>query len=662
MPSSLYVNGTSTRRPGVYANVDATALGGSALSAGTMAVVGDFPELPTATPVRFNTANQLKAASPAYVNQLIAKIIYNPANDDRISGQPTAVYLINGGTSTQAFVDLDDSVAAAAAMRITSTMHGPLGNTGVVSVAAAGSDRTVVVSINGETRTFNFTGLELADVQYTGTDSDAATMDVRDTSPTKLTINQSKSAIPSGAYALSTASWKWDGEPTFLASGAGNHSLTVSGIRKDTGAAFTSVLAFTASATPDSPLGFPVSAITALTWTPAAAETLTVSGAAFDLTLTDTAYTTIKDVADHINAYSDQGWNVTINEPIAGSIESINLDRSASASIYTPASVALSADLYRLIQQIDASDIVSAAFAQDPTVAAFDNVAAFVGLVNFAGGTFTAGDATSVAAAYTAARTESIQVFSHFYDDLATQQAMRSHCEYMAGLGLGECNGWTGSAAAETKANIKVRTAQLNTRHVAFTAQEIQITDHTGATIWASPLYEAVMFASMQASSPIATPLTGKVANVLDVRTGATWDSDQDANEMLGSGLCFLTSDRLGLKVERSITTYQTDDNPVYSEVSANESLYTSVRDLRENLSIKIGDPGVQATAATIRALAKDRLRYQVDNGIIKAFVSGSLTVEDLGDTYRVTVEVAVIEPVNFILIEAKVTRIPFSA
>ena len=661
MPSSVYVNGTTTRRPGVYASVDASSLGGSALTAGVMAVVGDFPELPTATPVRYNTANQLKGASPSYANQVIAKVIYDPANDDRVNGQPSAVYLLNGGTSTAAETVLNSP--SGAAIKITSSLYGPLGNTGTVAVTAgSGNDRTVTVTVNAQTRVVTYTGTNLVTVGYTGTDADTATIDVRDTSPTKLTINQSRSAIPAGALSLATASWKWDGALTFTASAPGNHSLLVEGVRKDTGATFSSTLTFTASATPDAPLGFEVAAITALTWTPAAAETLTVSGPAFDLDLTSSAYKTIKDVADHIQGYSAQGWAATSLSPTVSAIDSINLDRLASTNVYNPATATLTADLYQLVQLLDAQDIIAAELSSAPATAAREQVSAIVGVQNFAGGTFTAGDATSVAAAYTAARTESIQIFAHFYTDLATQQALREHCEYMAGQGLGECNGWVGMAAGVSKTDVATRTASLNTRHVALAAQEIQITDHTGATVWVSPLYQSLMLAAMQASTPIGTPLTRKIANVLDVRSDSTWDADNDAEELLGSGLAFFTTDRLGFKVERSITTYQTDDNPVFSEVSANESLYTSVRDLRENLDTQIGNPAVQSTAAVIRALAKDRLRYQVDNDIIKAFNGKSLTVEDVGDVFVVSCEIAVIEPVNFVLVEAKVTRIPFSA
>lgn len=660
MPSVTYINGTATRRPGTTAEVDASALGGAALTTNNLAVVGDFPELESAKPTRYGSAGALKESSPAYINRLIAKIIYNPANDGRVAGAPAAVYLVNGGTSAQASTILQDADGNAA-ITIKSKAWGPLGNTGIATVETGTFDRTIGLAVNGTIEEWNYDTRPLVTLGYTGTDASAATLSVKDTVVTKLQITQTRAAIAAGALSLATSSWKWDDEPIFTASGSGNHSLLVAGIRKDTGATFSTTLTFTASASPDVPLGFDVAAITALTWTPGAAETLSVTGFAFDLDLTTSAFRTVKQAVDHIDAYADQGWDVTITDPIVGSLEAINLDKIAAATdIFNPATDILTADCYLLSVALGNSALVDVTLGDMETLA-LSQVSVVVGPQSFAGGTFTAGDTTTIGNAYTAMRLYDIQIVSHLYDDLSSQQLLRSHCEYMASQGLGERNGWTGFDSADTKALTKARTAGLNTRHVGFAAQEIQINDHTGATIWAAPYYQALMFAAMQASTPVGTPLTWKLANVLDVRSDTSWSGDDDADEMLASGLCFLTSDSLGFKVERSITTYQTDDNAVFSEVSANESLYTSIRDLRQNLNTQIGTAGVASTPAQIKALAKARLRWQVANGMIKDFNEGALSVDDLGDTFRVNAEVAVVEPTNFIKVSANVTRIPFS-
>ena len=167
--------------------------------------------------------------------------------------------------------------------------------------------------------------------------------------------------------------------------------------------------------------------------------------------------------------------------------------------------------------------------------------------------------------------------------------------------------------------------------------------------------------AGMQTSTAVGTPLTWKYGLIDDVVTNADWDVDDDAEEALENGLTFFTTGPLGFRVERSITTYLTDDNPIYSEKSANESFNTCIRDIRRNLDIMIGDPNRSATAAVVKSIVKARLIYQVDNDIIKAFAPGTLAVDDFGDYFRVRFKVAPLEPTNWIVVDATTSRTPFN-
>ena len=111
----------------------------------------------------------------------------------------------------------------------------------------------------------------------------------------------------------------------------------------------------------------------------------------------------------------------------------------------------------------------------------------------------------------------------------------------------------------------------------------------------------------------------------------------------------------MGWRVERSVTTWIKDNNPIYSEVSANESINASVRELRSVLDAFIGQGNSVSTISAIKGIASENLRSQVDRSIIKAFKD--LVLEDLGDTVRVNYTVAAVEPLNFILINASVRR-----
>ena len=59
MPSSISFSGVRTFRPGVYAVIDASALGGAGISTGNVAVVGDFPMLEQGKPMVFSSARAM---------------------------------------------------------------------------------------------------------------------------------------------------------------------------------------------------------------------------------------------------------------------------------------------------------------------------------------------------------------------------------------------------------------------------------------------------------------------------------------------------------------------------------------------------------------------------------------------------------------------------
>jgi len=97
----------------------------------------------------------------------------------------------------------------------------------------------------------------------------------------------------------------------------------------------------------------------------------------------------------------------------------------------------------------------------------------------------------------------------------------------------------------------------------------------------------------------------------------------------------------------RSLTTYIADDNVVFSEMSANESANTAVFRLRTNLDRRIGSRGLRGTVAAIKSLANDELSRMRDEEIIVDF--RNLQVEQVGDVFPVSVEIAPVLPVNFI-------------
>ena len=77
MPSFLNLNGLKIYRPGVYATIDASSLGGAGVSTGNIALVGNFPQFEHNEPTAFTSARDLVDYAPNdSENALLAKLAF----------------------------------------------------------------------------------------------------------------------------------------------------------------------------------------------------------------------------------------------------------------------------------------------------------------------------------------------------------------------------------------------------------------------------------------------------------------------------------------------------------------------------------------------------------------------------------------------------------
>lgn len=118
--------------------------------------------------------------------------------------------------------------------------------------------------------------------------------------------------------------------------------------------------------------------------------------------------------------------------------------------------------------------------------------------------------------------------------------------------------------------------------------------------------------------------------------------------------------DNVGIRWIRSITTHLADDNVVFTEMSANESANTAVFELRRQLELKIGQRGLAGSAAAIKGLANDVLGRLIDDEIIVAY--RALQVDQIGDVFPVSVEIAPVLPINFIPITVHLVAVRAAA
>ena len=216
-----------------------------------------------------------------------------------------------------------------------------------------------------------------------------------------------------------------------------------------------------------------------------------------------------------------------------------------------------------------------------------------------------------------------------------------------------EANGYVGigkaDGAGETRSELQSQIQALNTRHLAAVSQEVERFDPlTGEATWYPPYILAAIAAGMQAGSAIAEPLTRKIMIATDIRNDPTWDVDDDGSDLIDRGLMMAEKvDGVGIRWLRSITTYLADDNLAFTEVSSNESLITFLYEFRTALDKKIGNRGLPGTVGQIKSLASGVADRLVDEE--KIFAHRALQIEQIGDVFPVSIEVALINPVNFI-------------
>lgn len=671
MPSTLNQNGLTIYRPGVYATIDASALGGAGLSTGNVAIVGDFRQFEENTPLTFTTASAVKDFDPIDKKLLTAaKMAFAPSTDDAVPGGAGTLTFVNVTPVTKASGDATDD-AAANSVKFESKLAGKRGNRVKYEIAtsSAGAE-TVDITLTREGLTEEYKNVGsplLAEIYYSGSDAAENTLTLNTSSLVwNWQVDQTFTA-PGGAQtqALTVSDLAADGQiyVNYITGGSGNVAsditVTVVGVN-EAGDAKTGVATISAGA-PGGAVFVQADAAT-VTWasitsiTSATADaafngTVEVSGVAFSLTLSE--WNSWGDVLSHIDGHT--GYVADAKSPTVGGVPATEIDGASGVNVHGAGNkLEVYAHTYAVVQALAGSTLATVTRSSGGTQppAQFGENPVTTQSAYLTGGTENPGSA-SYADALEAIEQSDIQIVALESDSVADHKALVTHCKNAAAKGF-ERNGYVAAPSETTLANLLANfTGQINSRHVALVAQKPTIVDSAGKSEAKDEWYLAVILAGMQAGSDIATPLTRKRPAVS--KTSESWVPNRDAATAIKNGVIQLSSDNIGLFVERSVTTYLTDDNPIYSEVSANESVNSSVRDLRSLLNSKIGTAVTGATAKQLTGLVEDRLTQQVRALIIKGF--RNVVLEDLGDTIRINYEVAATEPLNFISITANVQR-----
>jgi len=682
MPSNVRINGLTIYKPGVYGIVDASSLGGRATSVGNVAVVGDFPSLKAATPLTFTSPRAVADFHDEKELLTISKLCFSPSVDSRVPAGASTLTLVNVQPNTRAAVTLTDS-AVADSLTIQSKLWGSAGNRVFYKHSAnvadpLGSD--FFFALDGDTETFtNLQSGPVADLYYDGSELDTTTIDIDEA---LLEWKWTKGLIfPTGGppNALLYQPLEFlSGDQTLglvLANGlsgpsANDVTVTIVGI-DHAGAPQTEIRTASATTTvfDGSVPGFTnnrwgsISDITISTADAAYNGTLTLSGYAFKLITSD--YTSVGAMISFIGQNSNKGFKADAKHPRINKIPATpdlsapgkagGLDKQTAVNALSPDKLTARADLWAIVDELLNSGKVlpERASSADLRPLSAPTVQGYL-----VGGSEVASTGTDWDTALQSIEYSDVQIVSLMSSDIAILKKGISHANASAIAGF-ERNVWVGSSAGQELSDIFTDfTSQLNSRHVSLVAQRVQIENSRGDSEWKDPEWFALILAGMQAGTDPATPLTFKRPDILDI--SQDWDLRRDAGDAISKGICVTDSDSLGFRVTRSVTTHLEDDNPVFSEVSANESINTCIRSVRDYVIQNIGNKARAGSAKRLEAMVAARLNQIVFEDTIKAW--RNLTIDDLGDTFRVNVEVAPVEPVNFIVLHINAVRIPATA
>lgn len=646
MPSSLNLNGLKYFRPAVYAEVDASALGGQDASTGNVCLVGSFPSFEKDAPLTFTSAQALSRYDHSDRELAhIGRVAFAPSRDERIPAGANTLTMLNVAPSTQAQATVQDSDSVGTLV-LKSTVWGDKGNRTQVEFTTTGSQVSVSAVRDGASELFEeIESGDVASIYYDGTalsvvqiDADRVngveyiwSQEVANNDPDDVDVSD---MVPNGTLSVA------------LDNDANAVDVVITGADLD-GVAVTETVSFPAG-----------SGNSAATYTNASfgridsiSLTSNRSGSVHIRGSKTLAVSSFNDLRELISAL-DQFPNVVATYSAGKTYEADAFDSFESLDIIGASdAVSVRCDLAEILLALSSSRLITA----ERAVGSVDTVDPSLNTpLMLTGGGSTPATLSDWTQALETVESADIQIVVPWSGDANYHAEVAKHLRASALAGR-ERNAWVGADANESLSQLKVRATSLNDRNVALVGQQVKVVDPLGNTVTKDPIWLALMLACMQAGSPVATPLTRKQPDVLDVLSASSWNANKDAREAILSGVVALTFGPLGWRIERSVTTWRRDDNPIYSEVSANESVNASIRDLRAGLDRFIGQANRSLTANRIKSIVESRLNRQVLDGTIKAFKD--IVLEDLGDTLNVTYTVSAVEPINFIRITASVAR-----
>lgn len=367
-----------------------------------------------------------------------------------------------------------------------------------------------------------------------------------------------------------------------------------------------------------------------------------------DISLTAPATATIRGLSGYING--QPGYTAQVQTG-AGSLASNLIDLVNAASI-TGAGYTLTSDIGTVVNWFNSTGIVTAVAAPGATAAP-----AAVGLTPFGGGS---NGATTVsdwvnAGSVIATNAPLLRYAVPLTSTLAQIQAVQAGVDAAAqppSENLGEL--FAGGAVGETQATALTNIAALNDRRVVYLPQS-DFTDYNSSGVLTSfgGYMAAAYVAGLRASLAPQMPLTGKTVNLL--KLNQTLTASQVATLNQGGGAALMTSNNGTITVSLGTTTdiSSSDYNNVYYVEESVGNAIDQTRMYLANLlnSIYKGQPNygtltTQNILATVNSALTDiEDKYQWISGFTPASTVEPLSTNPTYAAIPLTLDV--VDPLN---------------
>lgn len=238
-------------------------------------------------------------------------------------------------------------------------------------------------------------------------------------------------------------------------------------------------------------------------------------------------------------------------------------------------------------------------------------------------------------------------------DDISIQMEAASHVGNMETRGQKQVL-FTGGALGESIYDIKQRASTFNTSRAVLGYPGILIKNGNMSRLLPS-YFTGALLAGRVCGVPHSEPITFDSVGVLGLEKELI-AGDPEVDELLTSGVCVI--ERVasgGFRIAQGITTYTSDNNILYREISVRRGADNLSSTVRKNLESEFtGKKGLKASILAIRNKTIEILDKAVASGDIVAYKN--VKVKFVGTVAEVEYEASPVAPINFILITSRFT------